>query len=179
MLDSKQEFKKSIISSTKHTLPDFIIVDHPVYVEFINAYYKYLQSAKVILTGTNYYLKQETNTINYVLDENSDNILLEESTSDFVANEIITGQTSNATATVLVQTYDTNKSLYITSNNAFIEGERIVGETSGAAAIISSYLPNPVQSIQQFTSLVDTDSTLSSLLGTCCIPSYFSHVCTQ
>ena len=164
MLDSKQEFKKSIISSTKHTLPDFIIVDHPVYVEFINAYYKYLQSAKVILTGTNYYLKQETNTINYVLDENSDNILLEESTSDFVANEIITGQTSNATATVLVQTYDTNKSLYITSNNAFIEGERIVGGTSGAAAIISSYLPNPVQSIQQFTSLVDTDSTLSSLL---------------
>ena len=77
MLESNKEFKKSIKSTVKYNLPDFIQVDHPVYVEFVEAYYKYLESAKIVISGTNYYLTQETNSLNYVLDENSENILLE------------------------------------------------------------------------------------------------------
>ena len=70
-------FKKSIKSTIKYNIPDFIQVDHPVYVEFVEAYYKYLESSKIIIDGTNFYLTQETNSVNYVLDENSENILLE------------------------------------------------------------------------------------------------------
>ena len=164
MLESNKEFKKSIKSTVKYNLPDFIQVDHPVYVEFVEAYYKYLESAKIVISGTNYYLTQETNSLNYVLDENSENILLETSTSNFIKDEIIRGQTSNATATVLVQSFETNQSLYITSNSDFIIGERIVGETSNAEATITSYFSNPVQGIQQFISLSDVDSTIFSLL---------------
>ena len=164
MLESNKEFKKSIKSTVKYNIPDFIQVDHPVYVEFVEAYYKYLESSKIIIDGTNFYLTQETNSVNYVLDENSENILLETSTSNFFNNEIIRGQTSNATATVLVQSFDTNQSLYITSNSGFIIGERIVGETSNAEGTITSYFSNPVQGIQQFISLSDIDTTIFSLL---------------
>ena len=164
MLESNKEFKKSIKSTIKYNIPDFIQVDHPVYVEFVEAYYKYLESSKIIIDGTNFYLTQETNSVNYVLDENSENILLETSTTNFFNNEIIRGQTSNATATVLVQSFDTNQSLYITSNSGFIIGERVVGETSNAEATITSYFSNPVQGIQQFISLSDIDTTLFSLL---------------
>ena len=164
MLESNKEFKKSIKSTVKYNIPDFIQVDHPVYVEFIEAYYKYLESAKIVLSGSNDYLTQETNSINFVLDENFENVLLETSTSNFINNEVIRGQTSNATATVLVQSFDTNQSLYITSNSGFIIGERIVGETSNAEATITSYFSNPVQGIQQFISLSDIDTTIFSLL---------------
>ena len=165
MLESNQEFKKSIKSTVKYNLPDFIQVDHPVYIEFIEAYYKYLESAKIVLDGRNNYLVQETNSINFILDEKSDNILLETSISNFINNETIRGQTSNATSTVLVQSFDTNQSLYITTNNGFIIGERIVGESSNAEATLLSYFSNPVQGIQQFISLVDIDYTLSSLFN--------------
>ena len=40
MLENNKEFKKSIKSTVKYNLPDFIQVDHPVYVEFVEAYYK-------------------------------------------------------------------------------------------------------------------------------------------
>ena len=50
---------------------------------------------------------------------------------DFQNLETITGQTSGATATVLVEDIDNNSKLYISTQNKFIEGELIVGATSG------------------------------------------------
>ena len=78
--------------------------------------------------------------------DSGDNILLEDTSyGDFQNGETITGSTSGATATVLVEDIDNNSKLYISAQNKFIEGELIVGATSGAEATISKYRANPVQ----------------------------------
>lgn len=164
MFNNNKEFKNKISSILKNQLPDFIQVDHPIYVEFVKKYFEYLESSQLFITGTNNYLNQETNSFTLVLDENGRKIILEDSNAVFVKNELIRGQTSNATARVILSDYDVSGKLHITSNQSFIVGERIVGETSDANAIITSYLANPIQSIQQFLLLTDVDNTLNSLV---------------
>ena len=77
-----------------------------------------------------------------------DKILLESSAfGKFTRGETITGQTSNATATVLAEDLDNNR-LFISAQDKFIDGEEVVGVNSSATAIINNYKPNPVQNIQ-------------------------------
>ena len=74
----------------------------------------------------------------------------------FDAGETITGGTSNATATVLVDDLGNSTStprLFITSQQKFITGETITGGTSGATGTVVRYRANPVQNIQQLLDL--------------------------
>ena len=73
--------------------------------------------------------------------------------------ETITGQTSGATATVLVDDVDDNKRLFVTSQTRFIIGEIVSGATSNASGTIQTYRPNPVSSIQQLLNYSNVDAT--------------------
>ena len=82
--------------------------------------------------GSNDYVIQETNSVNYILDQSEEKIVLEESVGKFVAGETIRGETSGFTAVILVDDYDSEKVLYISSQQKFDVGENIIGQTSGA-----------------------------------------------
>ena len=123
-----------------------------------------MEAAQLKLGGSNDYVIQETNSINYILSQIEEKVVLEESVGKFQAGEIIRGETSGYTATILVDDYDSDQVLYITSQQRFEEGENVVGETSGAKAPVVSYKANPVQNIQQLLAYADTDNTVYAFL---------------
>ena len=111
---------------------------------------------------TNFLLLDGTNTNK---DDSTDRILLEDTSyGDFINGELITGATSGATATVLVEDVDAGSRLFVTHQNKFIEGELITGSSSGAQATIKKYRANPVQNIQQLLEYADVDKTISGFL---------------
>ena len=160
-------------------VPDFIQADHPVFVEFLKQYYKFLESAEITIDGTVDDLLLETFTTSYVsLDgtnesglDGGDRVVLETgsgTTGKFEIGETITGSTSKATATVLVDAEGKAASwtarLFISANQKFIEGETITGGTSGATSTILTYRANPVQNIQQLLEYQNTDNTVDHFL---------------
>ena len=157
--------------------PDFVLDDHPQFLEFVKAYYQFMESAELTLTNIGdpdvIQLETQTGTASLLLldgtngqkDDNGDNLLLEDTSfGDFQNLETITGQTSGATATVLVEDVDNNSKLYISAQNKFIEGEKIIGATSGAEANIGTYRGNPVQNIQELLDYPDPDHTIQGFL---------------
>ena len=116
-------------------VPEFLQSDHPLFIQFLKHYYQYLEAGRLTLTGDIFYVALETSTSSYILDEtNGDRIVTEigdGTLRQFVANETVTGSTSNATATVLVDD-SRNGYLYISSQQKFITGETVTGSTSGS-----------------------------------------------
>ena len=145
-------------------LPDFVREDHALFSLFLKYYYEFLESGELVLTGSNDFVVEETLTKSFILDETGENIVLEESVGKFVAGEIITGSISGATAKVLVDDFDNNNRLFITSQQLFETGETITGSTSGASSTVTSYRANPVQNIQQLLAYADVDNTVYSFL---------------
>ena len=171
------KFDDKISNLINQQAPDFVLDDHPYFLEFVKAYYTFMESAELTLTniGDPDVIQLETQTgttsllqlngTNPQSLDSGDNLLLEDTSyGDFQNLETITGQTSGATATVLVEDIDGNSKLYITTQNKFIEGELIVGATSGAEATISTYRANPVQNIQQLLDYPDPDKTIQGFL---------------
>ena len=171
------KFDDKISNLINHQGPDFVLDDHPYFLEFVKAYYQFMESAELKLTniGDPDVIQLETQTgttsllqlngTNPQSLDSGDNLLLEDTSyGDFQNLETITGQTSGATATVLVEDIDNNSKLYISAQNKFIEGEKIVGATSGAEATISTYRGNPVQNIQQLLDYPDPDKTIQGFL---------------
>jgi len=170
-------FKDKISNLLNSQVPDFVLEDHPLFLDFVKAYYKFLESAEITLTNIgdpdHLQLDNQTNAINFIQlngtningDDNGDRILLEDTSyGDFVNGETITGQTSGATATVLIEDVDGGSRLFVTHQNKFIEGELIIGSTSAAEATISKYRANPVQNIQQLLDYPDPDKTIQGFL---------------
>ena len=145
-------------------LPEFVQSEHPQFIKFLKHYYQFMEAAQLKLGGSNDYVIQETNSVNYILSQIEEKVVLEESVGKFQAGEIIRGETSGYTATILVDDYDSDQVLYITSQQRFEEGENVVGETSGAKAPVVSYKANPVQNIQQLLAYADTDNTVYAFL---------------
>jgi hypothetical protein len=174
------KFDNKISNLINTQLPDFVVDDHPKFVEFLKTYYQFMEAAELGVTsiqstdGIN--LENQTGVQNnLVLDGGSlgaentqldldDKIILEDSSfGKFTYKETITGQTSKATAVVLTEDLDSNR-LFITSQDKFITGEIVKGESSNAQAVVNTYRPNPVQSIQQLTNFRDTDKVISQFL---------------
>ena len=145
-------------------LPEFIQADHPIFAQFVKTYFQFLESAEITFSEVNNYLVQETTSKNFVLDENGDNVVLEDSDAKFTVGEIITGLTSGATATVLVDDVDNNKRLFISAQSQFIIGETVTGSLSNSSGTVLTYRGNPVQNIQQLLEYANVDSTISSFL---------------
>ena len=161
---SKSIFDKKLSPILSDLLPEFVRADHQQFIKFLRDYFKYLEAGELEISGSVNYLKQETLSENFVLDENGDNIVLQDSVSKFTVGETITGSTSKATAQVLVDDFDDNQKLYITSNQRFITGETITGASSLSSATITKYRANPVQNIQQLLEYANVDNTIFDFL---------------
>ena len=74
----------------------------------------------------------------------------------------ITGNTSGATATILVED-SRNLKLYISSQQKFITDETFTG-TNGAQGKLTNYRANPIQNIQQLLEYADVDNTIFDFL---------------
>ena len=171
------DFKNKISNLLNSQVPDFVLEDHPLFLDFVKAYYQLLESAEITLTNIgdpdHLQLDGSANVTNFLLldgtnankDDSTDRILLEDTSyGDFINGELITGATSGATATVLVEDVDAGSRLFVTHQNKFIEGELITGSSSGAQATIKKYRANPVQNIQQLLEYADVDKTISGFL---------------
>ena len=156
--------KNKVSPHIQTQLPEFVQSDHPLFSLFLKYYYEFLEAGELVVTGTNNYVIEETITNNYVLDETGENIVLEDSVGKFTVGETITGATSGATARILVDDFDDNKRLFITSQQRFETGETVTGASSGATTTVASYRANPVQNIQQLLAYADVDNTVYAFL---------------
>ena len=174
------KFDNKISNLIPTQLPDFVVDDHPKFVEFLKTYFQFMEAAELqvtsIQTTDGITLENQTGVANnLVLDGGAlgaehtqldldDKIILEDSTyGKFTFKETITGQTSKATATVLTEDLDNNR-LIISSQDKFIVGEIVVGTISNASAVVNLYRPNPVNTIQQLTNFRDPDKVISNFL---------------
>ena len=168
-------FKDKISNIINSQVPDFVLEDHPLFLDFVKAYYQLMESAEITLTniGDPDHIVLEGTTAgktvidgtNINKDDSGDNFLLEDTSyGDFQNGETITGSTSGATATVLIEDVDAGARLFVTHQNKFIEGELITGSTSAAQATIGKYRANPVQNIQQLLDYADVDKTIQGFL---------------
>jgi len=156
--------KNKVSPHLESQLPDFVREDHPLFSLFLKYYYEFLEAGELTLTGSNEYVIEETLTNNFILSEDEEKVVLESSTGKFVVGETIVGTNSKATARVLVDDFDNNNRLFITSQQLFETGETVTGSTSGAVSTVSSYRANPVQNIQQLLEYADVDNTVYSFL---------------
>lgn len=175
------KFTDKISNLIQSQVPDFVIEDHPKFVQFLKTYYTFLEAAELNLTSIQttdgILLETETAQSNELLLDGSridsdrtqldagDKVLLESSTyGKFTRGETVTGQTSKATATVLTEDISNGK-LYISAQDKFIIGETLVGGSSNATAIVNNYKPNPVSTIQDLVNFRDPDKVISNFLS--------------
>ena len=174
------KFTDKISNLINQQVPEFVLEQHPKFLEFIKTYYTFMESAELRVTSvqTTDGIQLETETAqenNLVLNASKldtdrtsldagDKILLEDTGfGKFQRGETITGSTSNATAEVLSEDLDNNR-LFISAQDGFVQDETITGGTSGARATISNYKPNPVNNIQDLLNFRDPDKAISNLL---------------
>ena len=174
------KFNDKISTILNSQLPEFVVADHPKFAEFLKVYYQLLESAELqvtsVLSTTGILLQSETGQLNNLVLNSSridtartpldggDKILLEESDyGKFTRGETITGQTTGATATVLVEDLDNNR-LIISAQDKFGLTEDVVGNSSGARATISNYRPNPVNNIVDLVNFRDPDKVINHFL---------------
>src|SRR6056300_442287 len=174
------KFTDKISNLINQQVPEFVLEQHPKFLEFIKTYYTFMESAELVVTSVQttdgIQLETETAQTNALLLDGSridsdrtqldtgDKIILESSAfGKFTRGETITGQTSNATATVIAEDLS-NGRLFISAQNKFKDGETILGSLSNASAVINSYKPNPVQTIQQLLNFRDPDKVISNFL---------------
>ena len=155
------KFTKKITSLIQGQVPEFVISDHPKFVEFLKAYFTFMECAELGITESQstegILLETETGQSNRLLLDASrlgseatqidagGKVLQESSTyGKFTFGEIIKGQTSNAETAILAEDLK-NGRLFINANDKFIEGETIIGQTSGASGVAGTYRPNPVK----------------------------------
>ncbi len=174
------KFTKKITNLINQQVPEFVLNDHPKFLEFVSSYYRFMESAEVTLANIELTdgIQLETETAqenNLVLNatkldtdrtslDAGDKILLEDTGfGKFERGETVTGRTSNATATVLSEDLDSNR-LFISAQDKFVQDETITGSISGARATISNYRPNPVNNIQDLLNFRDPDKAISNFL---------------
>lgn len=177
-------FKEKISNLVTSQLPEFVVEDHPKFVEFLKAYYTFMEASLIevteIQTTDGIELESETGQVNLLrLDStgisseitlaNANEKIIYESSAygKFTVGEIIQGQTSKALSTILSVNIDeiTNTGkIFILAQDKFLKNEVILGLSSNASAIINNYKPNPVTNIQQLLNLRDIDKTLDSFL---------------
>ena len=175
------KFNDKISTLINSQLPDFVVDDHPQFAQFLKTYFTFMESAELQVTSIEstdgITLENETGRVdNLLLDgskissertqlDSGDKLILEDSSfGKFTVGETITGQTSNATATVVAEDLANNR-IFISAQDKFARNEIIIGSTSNAQAVINIYRPNPVQNIQQLLNFRDPDKVISDFLS--------------
>jgi len=175
------KFNDKISSLISSQLPDFVVDEHPQFLQFLKTYYQFMESAMLQVTSIEntdgITLENETGTtFNLLLDgskissertqlDQGDKIIYEDTSfGKFTVGETITGLTSKATAKVIAEDLSNNK-IFISAQDKFSLNEIIVGNDSNAQAVINNYSPNPVNSIQDLTNFRDPDKVISNFLS--------------
>ena len=175
------KFNEKISSLISSQLPDFVVDDHPQFVQFLKTYFQFMESAMLQVTSIEstdgVTLENETGLQDNLLLDGSkitsertqsdagDKIIYEDTTyGSFTVGETITGLTSKATATVIAEDL-TNGKIFISAQDRFSLNEIITGNDSGAEAVINNYRPNPVNNVQQLTNFRDPDKVISNFLS--------------
>ena len=173
-------FKDKLSSLIGSQVPDFVLDDHPKFLQFLKTYYTFMEAAELSVTSVQttdgITLETETGQDNKLILDGSridsditpldegDKILLESSTvGKFTRGETIQGQTSKATSTVFTEDLDNNR-LFIVAQDKFIIGETVLGLSSNASAVVNNYRPNPVNNIQELLNFRDPDKAISNFL---------------
>ena len=129
-------FKEKISTLLKHQAPEFVLNDHPRFLEFVKQYYTFMESAKLSITSIEstdgIQLESETGLTDVLLldanrvssnnttEGNGDKILQEDSSfGKFEKGETITGATSGATSTDLVEN-NSGGFLYVSAQDKFL-----------------------------------------------------------
>ena len=175
------KFNEKISSLIISQLPDFVVDDHPQFVQFLKTYFQFMESAMLQVTSIEstdgITLENETGLLDNLLLDGSkitserthsdagDKIIYEDTTyGSFTVGETITGLTSKATAKVIAEDLANGK-IFITAQDRFSLNEIIQGNDSGAEAVINNYRPNPVNNVQQLTNFRDPDKVISNFLS--------------
>ena len=175
------KFNEKISSLISSQLPDFVVDDHPQFVQFLKTYFQFMESAMLQVTSIEstdgVTLENETGLQDNLLLDGSkitsertqsdagDKIIYEDTTyGSFTVGETITGLTSKATAKVIAEDLANGK-IFITAQDRFSLNEIITGNDSGAEAVINNYRPNPVNNVQQLTNFRDPDKVISNFLS--------------
>ena len=175
------KFYNKISNLINSQVPEFVLQDHPKFVEFLKTYYTFLESAQLDITSVEttdgIYLESDTNQLNELLLDSTkiatnrtpldvgSKILLESSFyGKFTRGETVTGQTSKATSIILTEDL-INGRLFISAQDKFIIGEDIVGNSSNARAVINNYKPNVVENIQDLLNFRDPDKVIDNFLS--------------
>ena len=174
------KFNDKISTLINSQLPDFVVDDHPQFVQFLKTYYQFMESAMLQVTSIEntdgIALENETGLLDNLLLDGSkissertqldigDKLIYEDSSfGQFTVGETITGLNSKATAKIVAEDLANNK-IFITAQDKFGLNETITGNTSGAQAIINDYRPNPVTTVQDLTNFRDPDKVISNFL---------------
>jgi len=119
-------FKDKISQLINSQAPEFVVEQHPKFLEFVKTYFTFMESAELDVTSVQttdgIQLETETAQNNELILDGSridsdrtqldagDKILLESSAfGKFTRGETITGQTSGATTTVLTEDLDNGR----------------------------------------------------------------------
>ena len=174
------KFNDKISTLINSQLPDFVVDEHPQFVQFLKTYYQFMESAELQITTIQntdgIILENETGTsANLLLDgskissertqlDQGDKIIYEDTSyGKFTVGETITGYDSKATAKVIAEDIANNR-IFITAQDKFARNEVVTGNDSNAKAVINNYRPNPVHNIQQLTNFRDPDKVISTFL---------------
>ena len=77
MAEERSKLQTKVSPLIEGQVPDFIQADHPIFVKFLKDYYKVLEAGQVTYDVVNSYVRFETTTVAYVLDEkDGDRILI-------------------------------------------------------------------------------------------------------
>ena len=175
------KFSKKITNLLGSQVPEFVLEQHPKFVEFVRTYFTFMESAELTILNSQstegILLETETGqTNNLILNASrlgseatqidAGGKILQETSSfgAFTQNEIIKGSTSKAEAVILAEDNNNNGKFIITTQDKFIEGETIIGQSSNASGVIGSYRPNPVQNIQDLLNFRDPDKVIQHFL---------------
>ena len=176
------KFSKKITNLLGSQVPEFVLEQHPKFVEFVRTYFTFMESAELTILNSQstegILLETETGqTNNLILNASrlgseatqidAGGKILQETSSfgAFTQNEIIKGSTSKAEAVILAEDNNNNGKFIITTQDKFIEGETIIGQSSNASGVIGSYRPNPVQNIQDLLNFRDPDKVIQHFLN--------------
>ena len=183
------KFFEKLSTRVKHQAPDFVLDEHPRFLEFVKQYYTFMESAEIsvtsVLSTDGIQLESETDlepsvllldanriSSNNTTEGNGDKVLQESSSyGKFEKGETITGATSGATG--IIEDTSVAAGLYILSNvkGTFVAGETVTNESGNSATVkanatdrngVQTYTIADVKQVSQAGSPVFTADTVLS-----------------
>ena len=160
----------SIVPLIQGQFPEFIQEDYGQFVDFLKAYYKWMEASELHITNVvqnEYRMTLEDDDTNFAFEDGT-NLTLESTRetsnssilSSFEKGEKVTGQTSGAVGFVDRDMTSSNTVIYLTGleRTKFLADEEILGSNNRTSAKIVTFDKNPLFGSKSLMSERDIDS---------------------